>query len=64
MAHDTLSLLMEQIDEARLRIVEDLGDGKAKDYAAYQYSAGVIRGLLTAQRMVIDLSKNMEEQDE
>jgi hypothetical protein len=64
MIQDTLALLMEQIEEERQRIVEDIGDGKAKDYAQYQFSAGVVRGLLTAQRLVIDLSKRMEEHDE
>jgi len=61
---DTLALLMEQIDEERKRIIDDLGEGKAKDFAQYQFSAGVIRGLLLSQRLVIDLAKRMEDADE
>jgi hypothetical protein len=55
---------MEQIDEERKRIIDDLGEGKAKDFAQYQFSAGVIRGLLLSQRLVIDLAKRMEDADE
>jgi hypothetical protein len=64
MINETLELLMEQIDEERKRIVEDLGEGKAKDFAQYQFSAGVVRGLLMSQRLVIDLAKRMESADE
>lgn len=64
MITDTLALLMEQIDEERKRIIDDLGEGKAKDFAQYQFSAGVIRGLLLSQRLVIDLAKRMEDADE
>jgi Mg2+ and Co2+ transporter CorA len=61
---DTLALLIEQIDEERKRIIDDLGEGKAKDFAQYQFSAGVIRGLLLSQRLVMDLAKRMEDADE
>lgn len=64
MGYDTLELLMEQIEEERKLIVEDLGEGKAKDFAQYQFSAGIVRGLLLAQRLTIDLAKRMEEHDE
>jgi hypothetical protein len=64
MINEPLELLMEQIDEERKRMVEDLGEGKAKDFAQYQFSAGVVRGLLMSQRLVIDLAKRMESADE
>lgn len=64
MISDTLELLMGQIDEERKRIIEDLGEGKAKDFAQYQFSAGIVRGLLLAQRLTIDLRNRMEEHDE
>ena len=64
MITDTLALLIEQIDEERKRIIDDLGEGKAKDFAQYQFSAGVIRGLLLSQRLVMDLAKRMEDADE
>jgi hypothetical protein len=64
MINETLELLLEQIDEERKRIVEDLGEGKAKDFAQYQFSAGVVRGLLMSQRLVMDLAQRMESADE
>ena len=61
---DPLELLMEQIEERRKDIIESLGDGAAKDYAAYQNAVGVVRGLLTAQSLIAALQKNLEESDE
>lgn len=61
---DPLELLMEQVEERRKDIIESLGDGAAKDYAAYQNAVGVVRGLLTAQSLIAALQKNLEESDE
>ncbi len=60
----TLELLMSQIEERRKAIIESLGDGAAKDFASYQNAAGMVRGLLTAQSLIADLAKNMENYDE
>jgi len=60
----TLEYLMSQIEDKRKQILESLGDGAAKDYATYQYSAGMVRGLLTVQSFIADLAKNMETYDE
>lgn len=61
---DTLELLMKQIEERRKDIIESLGDGAAKDFAAYQNAVGVVRGLLTAQSLIAALQKNLEESNE
>jgi len=61
--NDMLELLMKQVDEERIRMVEDLGEGKAQDYAQYQFSAGVIRGLLMSQRIISDMAKRLEHDD-
>lgn len=61
---DPLELLMEQVEERRKDIIESLGDGAAKDYAAYQNAVGVVRGLLTAQSLIAALQKNLEESNE
>lgn len=60
----TLELLMSQIEERRTAIIESLGDGAAKDFASYQNAAGMVRGLLTAQSLIADLAKNMENYNE
>jgi hypothetical protein len=60
----TLEYLMEQIEERRNAIIESLGDGAAKDFGAYQQAVGMVRGLLTAQSLIADLAKKMENLDE
>ncbi len=60
----TLELLMSQIEERRNSIIESLGDGAAKDFGAYQQAVGMVRGLLTAQSLIVDLAKKMESFDE
>jgi len=60
----TLKLLTEKLEEERNIILENLGDGQAKDFAQYQNSAGIIRGLMIAQRHIADLAKNMEDDNE
>ena len=60
----TLKLLAEKLEEERKIILENLGDGTATDFAQYQHSAGIVRGLMVAQRHIADLAKNMEMDDE
>jgi len=64
MALQPLELLMSQIEEERKLIIEDIGDGKAQDYAQYKFSAGIVRGLMMAQRLTIDLAKRLEGNDD
>ncbi len=60
----TLELLIAEIEEQRISIIESLGDGSAKDFGAYQQAVGMVRGLLTAQSLISDLAKKMENFDE
>lgn len=62
--NNALEILMSQIEEKRVAIIESLGDGAAKDFGSYQMSVGMVRGLLTAQSLIADLAKRMEESDE
>jgi redox-regulated HSP33 family molecular chaperone len=64
MIDGTLKLLAEKLEEERKIILESLGDGPAQDFAQYQNSAGIIRGLMIAQRHIADLAKHMEDDDE
>jgi len=64
MLDGTLKVLAEKLEEERNIILESLGDGHAQDFAQYQNSAGIIRGLMIAQRHIADLAKNMEMDDE
>lgn len=62
--NDTLEYLMSQIEDRRKAIIESLGDGAAKSYDEYRYSAGMVRGLLTVQSLIADLAKRMETFDD
>jgi hypothetical protein len=62
--NDTLEYLMEEIEERRKAIIESLGDGAAKSYDEYRYTAGMVRGLLTVQSLISDLAKRMENSNE
>jgi hypothetical protein len=62
--NETLEYLMSQIEERRKQIIEGLGDGSAKSFDEYRYTAGMVRGLLTAQSLIADLAKRMEKDDE
>ena len=64
MLDGTLKLLSERLEEERKIILENLGDGVATDFAHYQHSAGIVRGLMMAQRHIEDLAKNSEMDDE
>ena len=59
-----LDLLIQQIDASIKQIEEDLGAKSAKSYEEYCNKCGVITGLLTARRNIIDLTKNLENSDE
>jgi hypothetical protein len=57
-------LLMKEIDGDIRRIEEALGEKSAKSYEEYVEKCGVITGLLTARRYIIDLTKNLESHDD
>jgi len=61
---DVLEYLAQKIQEDRLRMVEDLGEGKAKDHAEYKFSCGVVRGLLMANNHILELAERLENADE
>jgi len=64
MIDGTLGILWNQLEDQRKEKIEHLADGSAKDFAQYQNTVGMVRGLLTAQSLIQDLAKNMEMDDE
>jgi len=62
--NEVLRHLSKVIQEERLRIIEDLGDGKAKDHAEYKYSCGVVRGLLMANTTIAEMAERLEDSDD
>jgi hypothetical protein len=61
---DALKYLSEQLQAERQRITEDLADGKAKDHSAYSFSCGVVRGLLVANNLIVEMAERLEKADE
>jgi hypothetical protein len=59
-----LEILHAKLETKRKELTEDLGDGVAKDYPAYQNLCGVIRGLLTAQSEINDLLRRLKETED
>jgi hypothetical protein len=43
---------------------DDVSTGACTDFAEYRHLCGVIRGLATAERFLIDLAEEMERLDE
>ena len=64
MAYSSFELLVDQLEEQRKSIIEALGDGSAKDFGAYQHAVGMVRGLLTAQSLITDLARKVDESDD
>ena len=56
--------LVKSIDGDIRRLEESLGEKSAKTYEEYVEKCGVITGLLTARRLIKDLTKNMESHDD
>jgi hypothetical protein len=57
-------VLNEKLEEAQAASMQFLVDGAAKDFAGYKETCGYLRGLAAAQRIVQDLAKIQEDQDD
>lgn len=64
MEQQVLELLLKKLEEQRKELIEGLGEGAAKDYAAYKELCGVSRGLLLAQFEINNLLQRLKEDDE
>lgn len=64
MEQKILEHLLKKLEEERQSLIENLGDGMAKDYAAYKELCGVSRGLLLAQSEINNLLQKLKDDDE
>jgi hypothetical protein len=64
MEQQLLEHLISKLETRRKELIENLGDGMAKDYAAYRELCGVSRGLLTAQSEINDLLQTLKDANE
>jgi len=59
-----LKYLASQIETERKKLIENLGEGVAKDHGEYKHICGTVRGLLIANSFVEDLVRKLEQSDE
>ena len=52
MSNDLLKYLSDKVDGELAVIEGELALGKCKDFATYQYTCGIYRGLLTAKNII------------
>ena len=64
MAKTVYDVLVEKITAHIAAVADSLASGAAKDYAEYRDLCGLIRGLETAKREILDLSRNYMEDDD
>jgi hypothetical protein len=64
MIHDFARVLREQIRNDMNNYADDLAAGVCRSFEEYQKLCGVIQGLATAERYLLDLAKKVEESDE
>ena len=64
MAKTVFQVLEEKLDELQKQQEEWMNGGSAQNYAEYNESCGVIRGLAHARREIQDLSRNYMEEDD
>ena len=64
MAKTVFDVLKEKIEGDKSSALEFLGNGGAKDFAAYKEVVGLIRGLEAGINYVEDLAKNYMDNDD
>lgn len=64
MARTVYDVLLEKLEEAKLASMQFMVDGAAKDYAGYRETCGYLRGLAAAGRIIQDLAKLQEDEDD
>ena len=64
MSTDLLKHLSNKVQEEIGVISDDLSRGTAKDHGEYKYACGIIRGLMVANALFVDLAQRMENDDD
>ena len=58
---DELELLREQLRKMMKDLSDHMSTGGCKEYSEYTRCCGMIEGLATAERELLDLKKKLEE---
>jgi len=59
---DELELLREQLRKMMNELSDHMSTGGCKEYSEYTRCCGMIEGLATAERELLDLKKKLEEE--
>ena len=64
MIHDFARVLREKIRTDMNNYADDLAGGVCRSFEDYQKLCGVIQGLATAERYILDLAEKVEKSNE
>jgi len=64
MSTELLKYLSGKVQEEITVISDDLARGTAKDHGEYKYACGIIRGLMIANALFVDVAQRMENDDD
>jgi len=64
MIKDFARVLRDKLRTDMNNYADDMAGGSCRTFEEYQKLCGVIQGLATAERHLLDLLKNMEDADE
>ena len=64
MTNDLLVYLSKKLAEEMQIIEKDMAMGTASDFSSYKYAAGIYRGLLVANNIIMETAERMEKADE
>jgi hypothetical protein len=59
-----LKYLSGKVQEEISIITDDLARGTAKDHGDYKYACGIVRGLMIANALFVDVAQRMEKDDD
>jgi len=64
MSDDLLKYLSAKLKDEQDVITSDLSMGKAKDFGEYKFACGIMRGLLIANNLIVEISERMDTSDD
>lgn len=64
MNEDLLKYLSSRLRDEQKQIETDMAMGSAKTYDDYRFAAGIYRGLLMANNIIMETSERLENNDE
>jgi len=64
MSNDLLKYLSDKAQEDIAHMTNDMARGTAKDFGAYQYACGIVRGLSIMNAHIADLAARLEGGDD